>query len=92
MFTCGDRGPGFYLTDGTTVEHGTGYVSLKGTVLSPLADSYVLGIAENPLADGIVAPATEADPEEAIYNLQGIRLGSAPQKGIYIQGGKKQVK
>ncbi|MCD8303728.1 MAG: rhamnogalacturonan lyase [Prevotellaceae bacterium] len=92
VFACGDRGPGFYLTDGATVEHGTGYISLRGTTSAPLAQSYVLGVAENPLADGIDAPCSEAAPAEAVYNLQGIRLTKAPEKGIFIQGGKKQAR
>ncbi|MCD8266722.1 MAG: hypothetical protein LUC33_06160, partial [Prevotellaceae bacterium] len=92
VFACGDRGPGFYLTSGATVEHGTGYVSLKGTTAAPLAQSYVLGIAENPLADGIDTPLSASDTEQAVYNLQGIRLTKAPEKGIFIQGGKKQAR
>ncbi len=93
-FGVGDRGIGFYLVDeGNSVEGGTGYVSFRGTSSNSLADSYVLGYSVNPVADAIDAPqAADAADDEAIYNLQGVRLNAAPRKGVYIQGGKKQLK
>ncbi len=91
-FGVGDRGVGFYKAGGSTVESCTGYVCFTGTTAVPLADSYVLGVSVNPLADAISAPAEDNNEGSAVYNLQGIRLESVPQKGIYIKDGKKQVR
>ncbi len=91
-FGVGDRGVGFYRGGGTAVEGLTGYVSFSGTTAAPLADSYVLGVSVNPLADAVDAPEADAEGEASVYNLQGIRMDGAPQRGIYIQGGKKRVK
>ncbi len=95
-FGVGDRGIGFYLVgEGNSVPGGDGYVSFRGTTNNPLADSYVLGYSVNPVADAIDSPLADADrnvDDEAVYNLQGVRLKNAPQKGVYIQGGKKQLK
>ena len=44
--------------------------------------------------NGIAIATTKAQPQpntDKLYNLQGQRLTSAPQKGIYIQNGKKVV-
>ena len=37
-------------------------------------------------------PAPSPGERETIYDLQGRKLLRAPQKGIYIQNGKKVVK
>ncbi len=92
VFGVGDRGVGFYLAgDDVVVESGTGYLSFSGTSAVPLADSYVLGVSANPMADAVDAPHAETS-DGAVYNLQGIRLESVPQRGVYIKDGKKQVK
>ena len=37
--------------------------------------------------------ATQATPaDNAIYSIEGVRLSEAPQKGLYIQGGKLRMK
>jgi hypothetical protein len=46
--------------------------------------------ADGPIDSGVKAVAgVKADG--AIYNLAGQRLNAAPQKGLYIQNGKKFV-
>ena len=40
------------------------------------------------IKDGIVTVNSNND---AIYNLQGVRVNSATQKGIYIKNGKKFI-
>ena len=37
-------------------------------------------------------PAMKNDGSKAMYDLQGRPLKSAPQNGLFIQGGKKYVK
>ena len=45
-----------------------------------------------PVADAISRPTLSAPTADApIYDLTGRRLNSVPQKGIYLQGGKKRV-
>ncbi len=89
-FGIGERGVGFYRNGGGAVEGGTGYITLSGTTSNPLADSYVLGESVNTV--GIDDLTVTPEGNSPIYNLQGIRLSNVPQKGIYIQDGKKQVK
>ncbi len=90
----GARGIGFYRAEGETIPGGTGFAVLTGSTTNPLADSYVLGPSLN---SQFVTPVEcvevddEADEGEAIYSIQGTRLESKPQRGVYIQGGKKQV-
>ncbi|MCD8303180.1 MAG: rhamnogalacturonan lyase [Prevotellaceae bacterium] len=91
VFGIGDRGPGFYQAGGTEVEHGSGYITFTGTDAAPLAESYVVGASANSVV-AVSLPEADAAAAPAIYNLQGIRLGEAPQKGIYIVDGKKKVK
>ena len=48
------------------------------------------GLAASP--DGIAVPkATPQTSNPAIYDLSGRRLPAAPQRGIYIQDGKKRA-
>ena len=95
-FRNGNRGLGFYLADGKTIEGGTGFVYLTGTVSAPLHDSYVLGPWWNPSEPtGITERITDSQAEKgdnAIYNMQGIRLGSIPKDGMYIINKKKYTR
>ncbi len=94
-FRDGDRGLGFYLADGETIEGGTGFVVLEGTASDPLADSYILGASVFSEGTGIMEILSDEQTgvsSKAIYNLQGIRLNSIPSKGIYIIDGKKYMK
>ncbi len=95
-FRVGERGLGFYLADGKTIEGGTGFAVITGSSAEPVAESYVLGPWLNPiLATGIAdVSADEAADESdgAIYNLQGVRMNGVPAKGMYIMNGKKYVR
>ena len=95
-FRMGDRGLGFYLADGKNVEGGTGFAYLTGTASNPLGDSYVLGPWLNPSnPTGIAELPADRDKkreDDAIYNLQGVRLNEIPKNGIYIINGKKYIK
>ncbi len=90
-FAVGEEGIGFYRTDGARVEGGTGYIVIDED--DNLADCYILGNIIDTV-DGIEEIKIEntVDKDAPIYNLQGIRLNKVPEKGIYIQGGKKIVK
>ena len=94
-FRNGDRGVGFYKTDGTwKVPGGTAYGIFGYSATYPGAESYVLGRPYNPTPTGISSHLADEQKEKedgAIYNLQGIRLKEKPTKGIYIQNGKKCV-
>ncbi len=92
-FGVGEKGIGFYRTDGETVEGGTGYICLTASSSQSLAEYYTLGDIVYTV-DKIESPEVdeEFDENAPIFNLQGIRLNGIPEKGIYIQGGKKFVK
>ena len=67
---------------------------VDGTILSFLkygentAPVYIAGDWEQ----GIGQVAMERKTDDVIYDLQGRRLASPPEKGVYIQDGKKYVK
>lgn len=92
-FRNGDRGVGFYKTDGSwKVPGGTAYGLFGYNATYPGAKSYVFGRPYNPTPTGISSHIADGQKEDgAIYNLQGIRLKEKPTKGIYIQNGKKCV-
>lgn len=94
-FRNGDRGVGFYKKDRTwKVPGGTVYGIFGVNSTYPGADSYVFGRPYNPTPTGISAHLADEQKEkedEAIYNLQGIRLKEIPKEGIYIKNGKKCV-
>ena len=94
-FRNGDRGVGFYKTDGTwKVPGGTAYGLFGFSSTYPGADSDVFGRPYNPTPTGISAHLADEQKEKeegAIYNLQGIRLKEIPKEGIYIKNGKKCV-
>lgn len=44
------------------------------------------------IATGVTSVTTNAtETDEAVYSLEGVRLNAAPQKGLYIQGGKVKI-
>ena len=86
-FRNGDRGVGFYKTDGTwKVPGGTAYGLFGTSATYPGADSYVLGSPFNPTPTAISSySADEQKENEVIYTLQGIRLQGKPVAGaVYI--------
>lgn len=92
-FRNGNRGLGFYLADGKTIEGGTAFAQLAGSSSNVLADSYVLGAWINPIPTGIstISADDDATDAEAIYTLQGVRLNAIPKQGAYIKGGKVYI-
>ena len=94
-FRNGDRGVGFYKTDGSwKIPGGTAYGLFGFSDTYPGADSYVFGRPYNPTPTGISSHLADEQKEKedgAIYNLQGIRLKEIPKEGIYIKNGKKCV-
>lgn len=44
------------------------------------------------ISAGITTTTVNAERDNAIYSIEGIRLNKAPEKGIYIQGGKLIMK
>ena len=86
-FRNGDRGVGFYKTDGTwKVPGGIAYGLFGTSATYPGADSYVLGSPFNPTPTAISSySADEQKENEVIYTLQGIRLQGKPVAGaVYI--------
>ena len=86
-FRDGDRGVGFYKTDGAwKVPGGTAYGLFGANATNPGADSYVLGRPyNNPVSTGISSLLSDEQKEEAIYTLQGVRLKEKPVAGtVYI--------
>ena len=94
-FRNGNRGVGFYKTDGSwKIPGGTAYGLFGFSPTYPGADSYVFGRPYNPTPTGISSHLADEQKEKedgAIYNLQGIRLKEIPREGIYIKNGKKCV-
>ena len=94
-FRNGDRGVGFYKTDGTwRVPGGTPYGLFGYSADFPGAESYVFGSSYNPSTTGITSHLSEEQKtreDDAIYNLQGIRLKKKPNSGVFIQNGLKCV-
>ncbi|MCD8210744.1 MAG: hypothetical protein LUC37_04275, partial [Prevotella sp.] len=94
-FRMDDAGLGFYRVSGETIEGGTGYAIFESEDGDPLQEYYILGESAYAEATGIMENLIDEQilkEDDAIYNLQGIRLNSIPGKGIYIKGGKKYVK
>ncbi|MCR5070162.1 MAG: hypothetical protein K6A78_10300 [Prevotella sp.] len=86
-FRDGNRGVGFYKTDGSwKVPGGTAYGLFGFSSTYPGADSYVLGSSFNLNATAISSyRADEQKGNEGIYTLQGIRLKEKPVTGtVYI--------
>ena len=93
-FRNGDRGPGFYRTYGQTVIKGGKAFASYGTISQPGRASYVMGTQFNSLFTlGVEQlPAERTADDDAVYTLQGIRMQTAPARGLYIKGGKKYVR
>lgn len=92
-FRDGDRGVGFYKTDGTwKIPGGTAYGLFGTSAANPGADSYVLGAPYNDITTGIAGhPADTQTSKGTIYNLQGIRLKEKPTRDVFIQNGRKRI-
>lgn len=92
-FRNGNRGVGFYKTDGTWKTPGGKAYGLFGfSAAYPGADSYVFGAPYNDPATGIAShPADTHESQGSIYNLQGIRLKEKPARDVFIQNGKKLI-
>ncbi|MBQ9672139.1 MAG: hypothetical protein IJV34_04735 [Prevotella sp.] len=92
-FRNGDRGPGFYRTNGEKViKGGTAYASF-GLTATPGAESYIVGLFQK-VATGIEHVGDEQVDRhgDAIYSIEGVRLTAEPVRGIYIKNGRKYVK
>ncbi len=76
----------FYRNDRLLYKN-EGYVSALERYFPDILD--ILIGKKNP--DGIVLTQKPSTDKKAIYNLQGLRLQKAPEKGLYIQDGKKVV-
>lgn len=89
-FRVGNRGLGFYKASGKKIEGGTGFLSLSGNATYPLADSYVLGVFTQPMDPTGVneTAADEAEADDAIYSITGVRLSTIPENGVFIRNGK----
>ena len=89
-FRDGERGIGFYRTHGESVISGGEAYATFGTTSLPGADSYVLGKQYNLMIPTIIEyQQSDAMPvDDAIYNLQGIRLEREPTSGLFIRGGR----
>ena len=65
--------------------------NLKITRYTDAPDDFEEDILESPWADAIKSVATDRKADNAIYNLAGQKLSQRPQKGLYIQNGRKFV-
>ena len=76
---------GFYKCDGTnqTVDANRAYLTLSGSLTAPRID-----IDFNNTTGVSSVKALQQD--DAVYNLQGVRVEN-PRKGIYVKNGKKYV-
>ncbi len=87
---------GFYLrTTGSCLYRATAAVSLSpfSSYLPSLEKRSTFNFAEIETPDGIVSPksSSEGKGAEGIYDLSGRRV-TTPNKGVYIQNGKKVLK
>ena len=88
ILNVGSKGIGFYAANGQKVAAGKAYLRVKNNTagakqfLSIDMDAATTGISE--------LNAEKAD--NAIYNLNGVRVKEMNQKGVYIVNGKKVVK
>ena len=58
-------------------------------ILSDYSENHTLTLPGVP--DGITATSSEQKAINAIYDLSGRKLTEKPQKGFYIQGGRKYI-
>lgn len=80
----GKNGLGFYMLKGT-LQAGKGYLQVSESAGS--AKQNFIAFEET---TGVKAIEVNGNADNAIYNLQGIRVAH-PQKGIYVKNGKKFV-
>ena len=80
----GKNGLGFYMLKGT-LQAGKGYL-----IVSESAGSAKQNFIAFEETTGVKTVEVNGDADNAIYNLQGIRVAN-PQKGIYVKNGKKYV-
>lgn len=80
----GKNGLGFYMLKGT-LQAGKGYLKVSESAGS--AKQNFIAFEE---ATGVKAIEVNSNADNAIYNLQGVRVAN-PQKGIYVKNGKKYV-
>lgn len=78
---------GFYQAAGKKVAAGKAYLSVPATG----AKEFYMVNMENAVVTGINEVNTEK-ADNAIYNLNGVRVKDMSQKGVYIVNGKKVVK
>lgn len=89
-FRMGEQGLGFYHTSRLTIEGGMGYGTASNSTSAPAAEVYLLGSAISPTPTAIRNVSTSS-ADDAIYNIQGMRMKTAPKQGLYIKNGKKIV-
>ena len=94
----GVEGVGFFF-------YGLGFPSILGPVLDCMCDYEVFDFCEvngknifgyyDFLKEGVTTSVSsigdKSDSADHIYDLQGRRLSATPQKGVYIQNGKKKL-
>lgn len=80
----GKNGLGFYMLKGT-LQAGKGYL-----IVSESAGSAKQNFIAFEETTGVKAIEVISNADNAIYNLQGVRVAK-PQKGIYVKNGKKYV-
>lgn len=80
----GKNGLGFYMLKGT-LQAGKGYLKVSESAGS--AKQNFIAFEET---TGVKAIEVNSNADNAIYNLQGVRVAN-PQKGIYVKNGKKYV-
>ncbi len=80
----GKNGLGFYMLKGT-LQAGKGYLQVSESAGS--AKQNFIAFEET---TGVKAIEVNGNADNAIYNLQGVRVAN-PQKGIYVKNGKKYV-
>ena len=89
-FREGERGLGFYLADGQTVEGGTAFLRIKASTSVTLAESYTLGdIAPSPVSVEKMKADDEVNRDALIHTLQGVKTEVTINPGFYIKGSKK---
>ena len=93
-FRNGERGIGFYKTDGTWVTPGGHVYAQFGTRAQPASDSYVMGSAYNDIVTGITLQKAKEDApvqNDGKYLIDG-RIVIVKDGDAYDTAGQKTVK
>lgn len=61
----------------------------SSVIVSPLGVSFVLGMIDS---GAIIKPQSDNMQKTDIYDLNGSKLLSLPQKGMYIRNGRKNLR